>query len=88
VSHESLDQSADSFWPLTRTTWSLLLYADSGYGMVMSSLDAALISFGPPTPFPTPRAAPDVSQGMAFCLYDNIWGTNYIVRLRLIALLV
>eukprot|EP00698_Gefionella_okellyi_P007992 TRINITY_DN1960_c0_g1_i5.p1 TRINITY_DN1960_c0_g1~~TRINITY_DN1960_c0_g1_i5.p1 ORF type:complete len:711 (-),score=103.27 TRINITY_DN1960_c0_g1_i5:35-2167(-) len=42
-------------------------------------LDAPLVSAGPPTPFPEPMVQPDYSQGWHFNLYNNIWGTNYIM---------
>jgi len=41
------------------------------------SLDAALMSPGRRTPFPTlDPAYVDMSQGVSFCLANNIWGTN------------
>ncbi|KAK9821791.1 hypothetical protein WJX81_004092 [Elliptochloris bilobata] len=44
------------------------------------SLDAALVSPGKRTPFPNlDPAAVDMSQGVSFCLSNNIWGTNYVM---------
>jgi hypothetical protein len=43
------------------------------------TLDAALVCTGAPTPFPVLRGAPDMSQGVAFNLANNIWGTNYVM---------
>ena len=41
--------------------------------------DTSLLCVGAPTPFPTPMEQPDVDQGFAFNLINNIWGTNYIM---------
>ena len=41
--------------------------------------DTSLVCIGPPTPFPTPMEQPSVDQGFAFNLFNNIWGTNYIM---------
>jgi len=38
------------------------------------------VSFGPPNPFPIPLTKPDYSQGVGVNLYNNIWGTNYIMH--------
>ena len=43
------------------------------------TLDSALVSPGVATPFPNVKHAPDMSQGMTFCLGNNIWGTNYVM---------
>lgn len=41
------------------------------------SLDAALVSPGQRTPFPSlDPASVDMTQGISFCLANNIWGTN------------
>lgn len=45
----------------------------------VSSLDAALVSPGKPTPFPTVEELPDLTAGMHFNLHNNIWGTNYVM---------
>jgi len=41
--------------------------------------DATVVNPGEPNPFPTPMTLPDVTLGMHFNLYNNIWGTNYIM---------
>jgi hypothetical protein len=54
----------------------------SGDGMALlrvRSLDAALVSPGHPTPFPSVVHLPDLEQGMHFNLVNNIWGTNYVM---------
>jgi hypothetical protein len=44
------------------------------------SPDAAVVCMGAPTAFPTPLTTqPDLTQGLSFILYDNLWGTNYIM---------
>jgi hypothetical protein len=44
-----------------------------------SSVDAALVTWGKPNPFPTPiHDQPNISEGASFLLWDNIWNTNYI----------
>ena len=43
------------------------------------TLDTALVSPGSPNPFPNVKHAPDMTQGMTFCLGNNIWGTNYVM---------
>ena len=41
------------------------------------SLDAALVSPGNRTPFPSlDPASVDMAQGTSFCLANNVWGTN------------
>ena len=41
--------------------------------------DSSLVCIGLPTPFPTPMEQPDVNKGFAFNVYNNIWGTNYVM---------
>lgn len=41
--------------------------------MLCRSLDAALVSPGKPTPFPKLSTPPDMAEGMAFHLVNNIW---------------
>ncbi|EGD78368.1 hypothetical protein PTSG_09435 [Salpingoeca rosetta] len=50
-------------------------------GVSLRTLDAPLLSWGDTNPFPTPSGdwQPDVSRGVNFCLFNNIWGTNYIM---------
>lgn len=43
-------------------------------GAPRSSLDAAVVSPGQPTPFPSLRDPPDLRHGMAHCLCNNVWG--------------
>jgi len=50
-----------------------------GGSMHVESLDAGILSIGSPNPFPTPLVAPDPSNGFYFNLYNNVWGTNWIM---------
>jgi hypothetical protein len=48
--------------------------------ILFRSKDAALLTVGEPNPFPIPLGTPpDVSQGISYNLYNNIWDTNYIM---------
>jgi hypothetical protein len=53
--------------------------ADGRRRLFIRSLDAAMVSPGRPTPFPSLRDPPELRQGMAHCLANNIWGTNYVM---------
>jgi hypothetical protein len=46
----------------------------------IQSADAPLLGLGSPNPFPTPFLTPDLSQGVGFNLFNNLWGTNYIMH--------
>ena len=50
-----------------------------GEGLSFINHDTSLVCIGSPTPFPTPMEQPDVSKGFSFSIYNNIWGTNYIM---------
>jgi len=48
----------------------------------IGTLDAALVAAGAPRPFPVPRRAgtppPDLAgEGISYCAYNNVWGTNW-----------
>lgn len=49
--------------------------------MVVSSLDAAVVNFGELTAYPSPvHSDPDTENfGGSFLLWDNLWGTNYVM---------
>ena len=47
--------------------------------MMVDSLDAGLVVWGAPDPFPSPiHEQPDMTQGASIMLFDNIWNTNYV----------
>ena len=41
--------------------------------------DTGVVAIGGTNVFPVPMATPDPSQGFAFNIFNNIWGTNYIM---------
>ncbi len=44
----------------------------------LGSLDAAVVRWDAPLPFPTPlHRQPDLGRGVSYVLHDNIWNTNY-----------
>jgi hypothetical protein len=48
--------------------------------LYINTTDAAVVSLGPPSPFPIPlQPSPDTSSGVSFALFNNIWNTNYIL---------
>eukprot|EP00742_Colponemidia_sp_Colp-10_P005273 GILJ01005632.1.p1 GENE.GILJ01005632.1~~GILJ01005632.1.p1 ORF type:complete len:745 (+),score=92.80 GILJ01005632.1:37-2271(+) len=51
----------------------------SGRYLDIAMRDSALVSVGEPNPFPVPMRAPEISKGVSANLYNNIWGTNYIM---------
>eukprot|EP01028_Stygiella_incarcerata_P006800 TRINITY_DN276_c0_g2_i6.p2 TRINITY_DN276_c0_g2~~TRINITY_DN276_c0_g2_i6.p2 ORF type:complete len:816 (+),score=194.97 TRINITY_DN276_c0_g2_i6:533-2980(+) len=56
--------------------WSGIHYEDS---LWIETLDAALVSPGAPQALPGDNRIPDLSDGWAFNLFNNLWGTNYIM---------
>ena len=48
-------------------------------GCTAETLDAALVSVGAPALLTLPTDAPDVDGGVHFNLYNNIWGTNFVM---------
>jgi hypothetical protein len=50
-----------------------------GHILQLLTEDAAVVSFGPASPFPTPTSLPQASDGASFCLANNVWGTNYVM---------
>jgi len=49
-----------------------------GKSLFVHAIDSSLVSFGAPTAFPTPtEEAPNLDQGAAVLVWDNIWNTNY-----------
>lgn len=54
--------------------------AGSIAGVNITSLDVPIICTGVATPFPSPRTGPpDMSQGVHFNIFNNIWNTNYVL---------
>ena len=47
--------------------------------MNVTALDTTITCVGPPNPFPTPVTKPDFASGFTSNIFNNIWGTNYIM---------
>ena len=56
-----------------------LSFSDLTGTLQIQTLDAAIVTPGDVTPFPTPLLPVDAAKGMHFHLFNNIWGTNYIM---------
>ena len=47
--------------------------------LVVESLDAGLVRWGAPMPFPTPlRGNVSLAEGASFVLFENVWNTNFL----------
>ena len=47
--------------------------------MTFESLDTSVLCVGYPNPFPTPASPPVTDDGFSFNIFNNIWGTNYVM---------
>ena len=57
-----------------------LLRQSGEHSMQVRMLDAAVVCLGEPTGYPVPmNAPPKLSDGVSSLLWDNLWGTNYIM---------
>ena len=70
--------------PARRPAHARRFHADSLIGMqeqslVVETLDAPLIALGEKSPLNFSRAQPDLSGGVHCNLFNNAWGTNYIM---------
>ena len=54
-------------------------YQDHEHSFKVESLDAPLIALGEKSPLNFSRAQPDLASGVHCNLYNNAWGTNYIM---------
>ena len=63
------------------TERGLRVVVDGGRVMTIGATDAAVASFGALQAFPIPvDETPDTAaDGSSFVLYDNLWGTNYVM---------
>ena len=52
---------------------------DGAHSFGVNSVDAALVALGERTPLLFSNDQPDLSRGIHSCLYNNAWGTNYIM---------
>jgi hypothetical protein len=54
-------------------------YKSGGEHFAVNTLDAPLVALGERTPLRFSNDQPDLSKGIHSCLYNNAWGTNYIM---------
>jgi hypothetical protein len=54
-------------------------YKNGGRSLMVETLDAPLIAVGEKSPLNFSRAQPDLSTGIHCGLFNNAWGTNYIM---------
>ena len=52
-------------------------YAGSDGTLEIESLDAAIVAPGRRTLLQFNQQTPDLSGGMHFCLWNNVWNTNF-----------
>jgi hypothetical protein len=52
-------------------------YMDSNSKMTIRTLDTPLVAPGERNLLNFDNAKPAVADGMHFCLFNNVWGTNY-----------
>jgi hypothetical protein len=56
-----------------------LAYRKHGHSLAIETLDAPLIAFGEKSPLNFSKSQPDLSSGVHVNLFNNGWGTNYIM---------
>jgi hypothetical protein len=54
-------------------------YRDHEHSFIVETLDAPLIAFGEKSPLNFSRTQPDLSSGVHCNLFNNAWGTNYVM---------
>jgi Domain of unknown function (DUF5054) len=54
-------------------------YKDSSGTLAFTTLDATLVALGRPSPLNFSRSQPNFDSGIHFNLFNNAWGTNYIM---------
>ncbi|KJE93927.1 hypothetical protein CAOG_004643 [Capsaspora owczarzaki ATCC 30864] len=59
--------------------WDGVMLASSSHSLHIRSLDTGLVSYGSAWPFPTPLTRPTSTSSVSFNLFNNIWGTNYVM---------
>ncbi len=52
---------------------------DSGNRFTVDTLDAPLVSLGARNPLAFSRSRPDLNKGIHCNLFNNSWGTNYVM---------
>ena len=54
-------------------------YDGGGHQFAVETLDAPVVALGERSPLPFSNTPPNLSKGIHSCLYNNAWGTNYIM---------
>ena len=54
-------------------------YREGALEFAVQTLDAPLVALGERTPLLFSNDQPDLNRGIHSCLYNNAWGTNYIM---------
>jgi len=54
-------------------------YKDESGAFFVETLDAPLVTLGIKSPLPFSKSQPDLSAGIHCNLFNNAWGTNYIM---------
>jgi hypothetical protein len=54
-------------------------YKGNAHSFAVETLDAPLVALGERTPLGFSNAQPDMTTGVHSCLFNNAWGTNYIM---------
>ena len=54
-------------------------YKDDGGSLLVETLDAPVVTLGIKSPLPFSKSQPDLSAGVHCNLFNNAWGTNYIM---------
>jgi len=54
-------------------------YREGAHTLAVETVDAPVVALGERTPLLFSNEQPDLRQGIHSCLYNNAWGTNYIM---------
>ena len=54
-------------------------YESGGHSFAVDTLDAPVVALGERDPLLFSNDQPDLSKGLHSCLFNNCWGTNYIM---------
>ena len=75
---DPLDVAEGASRGLHAVTAGVKLTRADGASLALGSLDAAVVRWDAPLPFPTPlHAQPELARGASYLLHNNIWNTNY-----------
>jgi hypothetical protein len=54
-------------------------YRKAGHAFSVETIDAPVVALGERTPLLFSNTQPDLRAGVHSCLFNNAWGTNYIM---------